>query len=304
VLGGLLAAILFTSGISRRLGVATENMRRLSHHEPLLPAVAAADEIGRLSAGTGQAAQLLAEREGQLQQRMQELETLTQELEAFSYSVSHDLRAPLRHIAGFAAMLEKSAGDALSPQQLRYVRTIVGAAAHMGRLIDDLLAFSRTSRAELTLAPVDVAAVVRDVQQRITGDLNGRHVRWVIHPLPTVQADRAMLRVIVDNLLSNAVKYTGPREQAEIEVGTLPGESGETVFYVRDNGVGFDMQYQHKLFGVFQRLHSSDDFEGTGIGLATVRRIVTRHGGRAWAEGRPGEGATFFISLPTGETAT
>jgi light-regulated signal transduction histidine kinase (bacteriophytochrome) len=140
------------------------------------------------------------------------------------------------------------------------------------------------------------------VQQRLADDANGRDVRWLVGPLPRVTGDPAMLRVVFDNLLSNALKYTRPRQQATIEIGGRTGDGGEAVIYVRDNGVGFDMRYHDKLFGVFQRLHRSDEFEGTGIGLATVRRIVSRHGGRTWAEGRPGDGATFYIALPTLET--
>jgi light-regulated signal transduction histidine kinase (bacteriophytochrome) len=173
----------------------------------------------------------------------------------------------------------------------------------MGRLIDDLLAFSRTGRAALREEAVDVGAIVKDVQHQLAMETNGRDIRWVVNPLPPVKGDSAMLRVIFDNLLSNAVKYTRGRTPAEIEVGAKPLTNGEAVLFVRDNGVGFDMQYEHKLFGVFQRLHSSDDFEGTGIGLATVRRIVARHGGRTWGEGRLGEGATFYVALPTTETS-
>jgi signal transduction histidine kinase len=303
VLGGVIAALLFTTGITRRLGLATKNMTRLSAREPLLPVAASRDEIGVLTAGTERAHQMLAQRDTELQQRMQELEHLTRELEAFSYSVSHDLRAPLRHIVGFASMLDKSAGPSLTEQQRRYLRTIVNAAAQMGQLIDDLLAFSRTGRTELRRVPVNVEEVVRDVQQQLMSEVNGRQLEWRVHPLPRVHGDPALIRVVFDNLLANAIKYTRARERAEIEIGSRPGENGEAILYVRDNGVGFDMRYQDKLFGVFQRLHSSDDFEGTGIGLATVRRIVTRHSGRAWAEGRPGEGATFYIALPAEENA-
>lgn len=301
LIGGLAAAFLFTTGVTRRLDVVAGNMHRLAQREPLLPVPAARDEIGRLAADAAHADRLLSERDAQLDQRMRELETLTRELEAFSYSVSHDLRAPLRHIVGFASMLEKSSSDALTDQQRRYLRTIVGAAATMGRLIDDLLAFSRTARTELQVAPVDVSTVVGDVQRRLTQELNGRAIDWIVHPLPRVSGDRALLRVVFDNLMANAVKYSRTRDRSRIEIGAQPGDRGESVIFVRDNGVGFDMQYQDKLFGVFQRLHSSDDFEGTGIGLATVRRIVTRHGGRAWAEGRPGEGATFYVALPAAE---
>jgi len=239
----------------------------------------------------------------QLEQRVSELHALSQELEAFSYSVSHDLRAPLRHVTGFAAILDKSAGPALDEKSRRHLRTISDAATRMGRLIDDLLVFSRMGRTELMLGRVDLAALVADVRRELAAETNGRPIAWTIHPLPVVRADVATLRLVLVNLMSNALKYSATRPKAEIEIG-CNGTPEETVVFVRDNGVGFDMQYAHKLFGVFQRLHSSDEFEGTGIGLANVRRIVHRHGGRVWAEGAVGRGATFFFSLPgTGETS-
>jgi light-regulated signal transduction histidine kinase (bacteriophytochrome) len=220
------------------------------------------------------------------------------ELEAFSYSVSHDLRAPLRHITGFASLLQRSAASRLSEQEARHMRTIIDAATRMGRLIDDLLAFSRMGRTALDLQPISLDAVVDDALLELHG-LPGREVAWTIHrPLPIVAGDPAMLRLVFVNLLSNAVKYAGARDVPAIEIGATGGDGAETVVFVRDNGVGFDMQYAHKLFGVFQRLHSADAFEGTGIGLANVRRIVQRHGGRVWAEGIVDAGATFFFSLP------
>jgi signal transduction histidine kinase len=298
VVGGIIGALIFTASIARRLSFATGNVLRLADGQPIIPAAPSADEIGTLKAATARASDLLRRHEREITHRVQELEALTGELEAFTYSVSHDLRAPLRHVAGFASMLAKSADASLTDQQRRYIRTIVDAAARMGRLIDDLLAFSRTSRVELRRQPVDMGSIVADVRQQLAGEVDGRDIRWTVHPLPSVPGDPAMLRVVFDNLLSNAVKYSRGRSPAVIEVGTAAAERGETVLYVRDNGVGFDMQYQHKLFGVFQRLHSSDDFEGTGIGLATVRRIVARHGGRTWADARPGDGATFFVALP------
>jgi PAS domain S-box-containing protein len=234
----------------------------------------------------------------ELQQHVAELAAVNRELEAFSYSVSHDLRAPLRHIAGFATMLEDSAGASLDADHQRYLRTISDAARSMGRLIDDLLSFSRVGRTQLVRARVDLNTVVREAQREVAMDINGRSVRWHLQDLPTVQGDPSMLRLVFVNLLSNALKYSAGRAPAEIDVGTIPGEDAETVLFVRDNGVGFDMQYADKLFGVFQRLHSADEFEGTGIGLANVRRIVQRHGGRTWAEGRVDAGATFYFSLP------
>jgi signal transduction histidine kinase len=233
----------------------------------------------------------------QLEKRVAELNALSQELEAFSYSVSHDLRAPLRHITGFASMLDKSAGPALDENGRRYLATISDAAKRMGRLIDDLLVFSRMGRTEMVRGRVDLGALVEDVRREVSADLNGRSVAWSIHPLPVVEGDASTLRMALTNLMTNALKYSGTRTRSEIEIGSRKAP-GEVTVFVRDNGVGFDMQYAHKLFGVFQRLHRSDEFEGTGIGLANVRRIVNRHGGRVWAEGDVDHGATFFFSLP------
>jgi light-regulated signal transduction histidine kinase (bacteriophytochrome) len=239
----------------------------------------------------------VGERTAALQQHAAELATVNRELEAFSYSVSHDLRAPLRHISGFAMMLEESAAQSLDADARRLLTTIRAAATRMGRLIDDLLSLSRIGRTELARSNVDLGRLGSDVQLEVSRDLNGRRVDWRLHDLPTVHGDPALLRLVLVNLLSNAVKYSAPRTRAEIEVGAIAGD-GETVVFVRDNGVGFDMKYIDKLFGVFQRLHNSDEFEGTGIGLANVRRIVQRHGGRTWAEGQVDAGATFYFSLP------
>jgi len=241
----------------------------------------------------------------ELRQHVDELAAVNHELEAFSYSVSHDLRAPLRHITGFAMLLEESASDNLNDEGRRFLKTIAGAATRMAQLIDDLLAFSRVGRAQLAPHRVDLNHLVRDAQKEVVADLNGRHVDWRLHDLPIVEGDRAMLRLVFINLLSNALKYSATRTHAEIEVGsTMNGDGQEAVIFVRDNGVGFDMQYAHKLFGVFQRLHRAEEFEGTGIGLANVRRIIQRHGGRTWADGRLDAGATFYFSLPLEGTST
>jgi signal transduction histidine kinase len=255
------------------------------------------DEIGRLGAAFNVMAARVAESHDALEARVR---ARTQELEAFSYSVSHDLRAPLRHIAGFASLLQKSGGAYLTEQDRRYVGTIVDAARRMSHLVDDLLGFSRMARAEMHRATVDVDALVAEVVSEQAGDTGGRQVDWVLTPLPPVRGDRAMLKVALTNLVSNAVKYTATRERARIEIGAMPSTNGERVLFVRDNGVGFDMQYADKLFGVFQRLHSADEFEGTGIGLASVQRIVQRHEGRTWAEGSIDHGATFYVALPAG----
>lgn len=261
------------------------------------------DEIGRLGAAfnamTEQVQQSHLELEQRVEQRVQELKEANRELESFSYSVSHDLRAPVRHVTGFAALLEQHAGDALDDQGRRYLRTITDSASRMGRLIDDLLSFSRMGRAALTKRRISLARLVEDARREVEADAAGRTIIWNIHALPDIEADPAMLRLAFVNLLSNAVKYTRTRPEAHIEVGTNGREPGETVVFVKDDGVGFDMQYAHKLFGVFQRLHRAEEFDGTGIGLANVRRIVQRHGGRIWGESEIDHGATFYLSLPT-----
>jgi PAS domain S-box-containing protein len=237
----------------------------------------------------------------ELEHRAEALTAANEELEAFSYSVSHDLRAPLRHVAGFAALLERKLGDGIDDDAKRFLATITGAATRMGRLIDDLLAFSRMGRTPLQRRCVKLDELVRDVRREVAVETNGREITWAVHPLPDVAADPSMLRLALVNLFSNAVKYSASCEHARIEIGSNGGRDGEAVIFVRDNGVGFDMKYAHKLFGVFQRLHSSNEFEGTGIGLANVRRIIQRHGGRTWAEGAVDRGATFYFSLPAAE---
>jgi PAS domain S-box-containing protein len=222
---------------------------------------------------------------------------LGEDLESFSYSVSHDLRAPLRYMEGFLDLLENHIGKSLDEKGRHYIETAQDSARQMGVLIDDLLRFSRTGRVDMSQTKVGLADLVRQAQQDLAAPLRGRKVAWTVGPLPEVAGDPALLRQVVLNLLTNALKYTRTRAEAAIEIGCR-GEGGEWVVYVRDNGVGFDMRYAHKLFGVFQRLHSSDDFEGTGIGLAIVRRIIARHGGRTWAEGAVDQGATFYFSLP------
>jgi PAS domain S-box-containing protein len=235
--------------------------------------------------------------ERRVQERTQELREANRELEAFSYSVSHDLRAPLRHITGFAQLLDRRAGAGMDDKSRGYVRTISEAAQRGGQLVDDLLAFSRLGRAELNRTPVRLPQLVEELQRELAPEYEGRQVAWKVGPLPTVQGDASLLRVALRNLLSNALKYSRPRPQAVIDIAAEE-RPGEVELRVKDNGVGFDMQYSDKLFGVFQRLHTVDQFEGTGIGLANVRRIVLRHGGRIWADARPDEGATFHFTLP------
>jgi len=235
--------------------------------------------------------------ERRVAERTARLEEMNQELEAFSYSVSHDLRAPLRHISGFADLLQKSAAATLEGKSLHYVRRIAQSAKDAGELVDNLLAFSRMGRAEMRRDVVDMGQIVQEVCRSLEVETEGRDITWKLGSLPLARGDAAMLRVVWQNLLSNAVKYTQSRPQAIIEVGSRE-EGDEALFFIRDNGVGFDMRYVNKLFGVFQRLHSKEQFEGTGIGLAHVRRIVSRHGGRTWAEGELDRGATFSFTLP------
>lgn len=233
-----------------------------------------------------------------VEQRTGQLEAANKELEAFSYSVSHDLRAPLRHIGGFVELLGKRLGDSVDEQVQRHLSVISGSTKRMGMLIDDLLSFSRMSRVEMRQSRVNLGSIVRAAIDDVKAEVKDREVQWKVADLPEVHGDSAMLKLVLQNLVANAVKYTRPRPRACIEINWSEGANDEVVVFVRDNGVGFDMRYVDKLFGVFQRLHREDEFEGTGIGLANVRRIISRHGGRVWAESTLGEGATFYFSLP------
>jgi len=237
------------------------------------------------------------ELERRVKDRTAQLELANKELEGFSYSVSHDLRAPLRAIAGFARILNQEHAGVLDAAGLRLLQIISDNVGKMGQLIDDLLAFSRLGRHELKITALDMGPLVGEVAAELQEATGGRPIDWLLEPLPRVPGDRALMRQVWFNLLANAVKFTRQQERPVIAVGCRQ-EGDETVFYVKDNGVGFDMKYVGKVFEVFQRLHSDEEFEGTGVGLALVKRIISRHGGRVWAEGKVGGGAGFYFTLP------
>jgi hypothetical protein len=232
-----------------------------------------------------------------LEQKNAELVDANADLEAFGYSVSHDLRAPLRHVQGFISLLEASAVAKLNDKERHHVNRIKESSKKMGQLIDDLLLFSRIGRTEMRKTLVDLDALLKEVLQQLQPELSNRNVQWTIHSLPQTPGDLNLLRQVWINLIANAIKYSRPRDPAKIEIAAAVRDR-EIIFQIRDNGVGFNMKYAHKLFGVFQRLHAESQFEGTGIGLANVRRIIQKHGGRTWAEGKEEAGATFFFSLP------
>ena len=233
-----------------------------------------------------------------LEYHVAQLETANKELESFSYSVSHDLRAPLRHVIGYVELLQKNAPEALDERSRRYLTTISESAKRMGLLIDDLLTFSRIGRMEMQKSVFNLGQLIAEVRDDLQHEMSGRKINWEIESLPDLYGDRALMKLVFLNLLSNAIKFTSQCTEAKIAIGTISGKEHETVVFVRDNGVGFNMKYADKLFGVFQRLHSAGQFEGTGIGLANVQRIVNRHGGKTWADSSVGGGATFYVSIP------
>jgi PAS domain S-box-containing protein len=242
--------------------------------------------------------QLNAELEERVVQRTAQLAESNKELEAFTYSVSHDLRAPLRHIVGFGNLLKEEYGPRLPDGASEYLNRMIQGARNMGQLVDDLLNLARVGRQELNMQVANLNSILDELVRDFTMDQKDRVIRWKIEPLPLVECDPGLIKQVYANLLSNAVKYTRTRNEAVIEVGVLRQQS-YPVFFVRDNGVGFSMKYVDKLFGVFQRLHRSEDFEGTGVGLATVHRIITKHGGRVWVEAELDKGATFYFTLHT-----
>ena len=319
IIAGAVVAVLFTRGITSRVEHLRVNADRLAERQPLLPVPRARDELGRLASRLAETAQRLAAEErarqeadealhrttleiqelnARLAEQVRQQQELNRELESFSYSVSHDLRAPLRHIVGFTALLEEHARQALDDEGRRLLSRITGGARRLTALIEDLLAFSRMARMDMLTRPLPLDAIVRQAQQEAAAEAGDRRIEWTIGPLPKVHGDADMLRLAFANLLSNAVKYSAHRPDPRIEIGAGPDDEGEAVVFVRDNGVGFDMKHAQRLFAVFQRLHSSAEFEGTGIGLANVRRIVQRHGGRVWAEAAVNQGATFYVALP------
>jgi light-regulated signal transduction histidine kinase (bacteriophytochrome) len=244
----------------------------------------------------GEVHTLNAELERRVLERTEQLDAVNKELEAFSYSVAHDLRAPLRHINGFSKILQDDYGPALDETGQHYLKSVSDAAKNMGQLVDDLLKMGRIGRQELMRRSTDLNALMGRSLQDLQPECEGRKIDWRIGDLPSLECDPGLMKQVFVNLLSNAVKYTRRRENAVIEVGQVTLDGAPAIF-VRDNGAGFDQRYAHKLFGVFQRLHSAEEFEGTGVGLATVQRIVQKHGGRIWAEAEVDKGATFFFAL-------
>ncbi|WP_308572372.1 ATP-binding protein [uncultured Methanobacterium sp.] len=232
-----------------------------------------------------------------LKMQTDKLEDANQELEAFAYSVSHDLRVPLRAIDGFSRILVEDYEDKLDDEGVRLLNIVRDNTAKMGQLIDDILLLSRASRQEMKLNQLDMTALAKSVYPEFQNEVEGRNIKFTVGDLPQAYGDRAMIGQVFQNLIGNAIKFTRNRDPAIIEVGGKEQDK-ELVYYVKDNGAGFDMKYINKLFGLFQRLHSAEEFEGTGVGLSIVQRVIRRHGGRVWGEGSVDEGATIFFSLP------
>ena len=300
VAAGLLVAMAAATAVAvmRLRAARTERARRAAEIRALKDALERREaELQSVNEALARSATEAESVNNALARRAAEVESVNKELETFAYSVSHDLRAPLRHISGYVQLLTQALEGRLEEEPQRYLNVVAQASRQMGRLIDDLLSFSRLIRADLDrsrVAPrdaVDAAVAGLEMQTR------GRDIEWRIGELPPVDADPAMLKTVYAHLIGNAVKFTAPREHAVVEMGASGEEDGRVVLYVRDNGVGFDMAYADRLFGIFQRFHPANEFEGTGIGLATVQRIIARHGGRVWAQAAPGEGAAFYFTL-------
>lgn len=304
VVGGVVAGSLFFSGVVERVKELEKVAGELAAGRPLPPArlASGADEIGRLDSAMRRAARWLAVKDHELRDIVRELEALNAELEAFSYSVSHDLRAPLRAIAGFAQALDEDARDRLSEGERHYLDRIRAGAGRMGELIDDLLMLSRVTRVSMHRVPVDLAEIARSVAAHLDGSDPDRRVKWDIPASLVAHADPALMRIVLENLLGNAFKFTAQSVEARIRLYQDP-EAREPAVVVEDNGAGFDMNHAAKLFGVFQRLHSDTEFPGTGIGLATVQRIVHRHGGHVSGDATPGAGARFRFTLGSADRA-
>jgi len=312
LLCGITASYVVSASILKRVHDLERYAHRVSRSQPAEWKDSGEDEIGQLGRNVElMTKNLLARKEAlktaQVQLKkanadlavmLEETRAANQELESFSYSVSHDLRAPLRHVAGFSELMLRNP-EALDAKNRRYLNIISSSIQQMGVLIDELLAFSRMGRTSIKSDPVDLNHVVNDVISDLSPELEGREIEWKVSELPTVAGDKTMIQLVFQNLIGNALKYTRKKNPAVVEIASRHHESQPMeVITIRDNGVGFDMQYIDKLFGVFQRLHSAEDYEGTGIGLATVRRIVHRHGGQVSATSVLGEGAEFTISLP------
>ncbi len=308
------AAVLISAGVHRsvsvpviRLAETARLVSRDKNYSLRAAATGSRDELDFLIQSFNGMLEEIQQRDASLQKAHDELErrveertgllhAANKELEAFSYSVSHDLRAPLRHISGFSKILAEENRDQLNADGRHYLARIEEGARNMGRLVDDLLSMGRISRQEVVRRPADLNLLWQEAWERLQPEFEGRKIEWRIGALPAAECDPGLIKLVFTNLLSNAVKYTRRRECAVIEAGQITVD-GEDVIFVRDNGAGFDQKYAHKLFGVFQRLHREEDFEGAGVGLATVQRIIHKHGGRIWAEGKVECGAAFFFTL-------
>jgi light-regulated signal transduction histidine kinase (bacteriophytochrome) len=287
-LAALLAIAWALAVFARRRAKEAERANRKLASE-IAERMLAQDEVNRLNTGLEQ----------RVAERTQQLQDANGQLEAFSYSVAHDLKAPLRAISGYSRIVLEDCAPQLDKDARRYLESIVSGTQRMGRLIEDLLAFSHQGSKEMTPSGIDMGELAGSVFEELRSAAPERKIEWRLQPLLPARGDRAMIRQVWVNLLSNAVKFTEPGDNARIEVGCSRNGSDHNIYYVKDNGAGFDMKYSGKLFGVFQRLHSGQEFEGTGVGLAIVQRVVQRHGGSVWAEGKVNEGATFHFTLPT-----